>query len=131
MKRPNTALAGIDQKLSAEVTRALFARESRMLTEIRIGCQHARTMLKVVLLLAVVVVLIGVQLPGASWLLALSFAAALAAAGLLTFRVLRSRGLAAFNRLHDLIAVDYGAELVSVRPHDLVVSVGRTLVKGR
>ena len=123
MKRPNTALTGIDQKLSAEVSWALNVTERPRLDAVRSG-HGAPGVLKVTLLFAVVLFAVGVQMPGLTWLWATLVAVAIAGLGVLGYRLLRRRGHEALAHLENLVARQYNAHLLLVRDGDVIVEAG-------
>lgn len=124
MKRPNTALTGIDQKLSAEVTWALNVTERPRLDAVHNGA-GAPGILKLMLVFSAVVFAIGVQMPGLTWLWASLAAAGISVLGVLTSRMLRRRGHEARLYLDDLVHRQYGARLLLIRAHDVIVEAGR------
>lgn len=123
MRRPNPALTGIDQKLSAEVTWALNVTERPRLDAVRQGASAAAIRL-LMILLAVVVFAIGVQAPGLSWLWSTMAAAGIACIGVALHRVLRRRGEKARAYLDDLVSRQYHSSLLLVRENDVVVVAG-------
>lgn len=123
MRRPNPALTGIDQKLSAEVTWALNVTERPHLDAVRQGA-NAPTIRLLMILLSVVVFAIGVQAPGLAWLWSTMAAAGIAGLGAALHRILLRRGEKARAYLDDLVSRQYHSSLLLVRENDVVVIAG-------
>lgn len=124
MKRPDTALTGIDQKLSAEITWALDTTERSHLDAVR-AAYGASGVLKVMLLFAVVLVVVGTQMPGLTWVGTSVAAIAVAGVGVFAYRLLHRKGAEARDYLDDYVARNYRAVLLLVREHDVIVKAAR------
>lgn len=120
MNRPNSAITGIDQKISTEVSRLMRESQQAWLNDTRRG-EAASTVRNLALLLGAILFAIGVQLPGSGWVTAGAAAAAIVAAGFTTSWILRRRGEAALRHLSRLIRQHHNAELVRVRGDQITV----------
>lgn len=129
MKRPNAALTGIDQKLSAKVTWDLSTAEYARLSAVRNG-HGASWILNGAIVVAVGLFAVGVQLPDNMWVPLGAVGLVIAALGFVAFRMLRERGTQAQDHLSTIVKRDYNARLLLVREHDVIVEAGYPAGRG-
>lgn len=128
MIRPDVALTGIDNTLSLGVSAAMAERQPRLLAWVRRG-HVAERAVHIGLTGSFTLLGAGLFAPANLLIWFVAGAAVTAAAGLLLFRSVALRAGAAWDQVRAIVRADYGATLVRIRKHDLVVTAERSLIR--